>query len=460
MCPMSSSAYGRLRRLLSPLHPRRLWGRFMRLAVLLGYNYVRLWVIGLHPRRLRATVRWFAWLRGVLRRRRAEPRLTVAVDVSAFWEPLTGIGWYLYRLLEHLADRDDLALRLYGPAFIDKRDVPPPVVELPRGRAIEEVSYVVPEDLSFVHYYLADKLRRSQERLIAADGNRVLFAPNYFLPPWFDRCGGQLVATVHDLSFRKVPETLRDSTRRDLEERLADTARRAARILTDCETVRAELLEGGLVEASKTRAVLLGPGSVAETTAAVPPGGVPEHYALHVGTLEPRKNLPVLLAAFHELRARGVETLSLVLCGRLGWKTEALERQIAAGEAEGWLTHYGYLPDGQVAALYRGALLVALPTIYEGFGLPAVEAMGAGVPLVCSDIPVLREVVGDAAVFVSPERPRAWADALVEVMEDGELRAGLARHGRERSRRFDWRRTAEQTVEVWKEAAAEAEGGQ
>ncbi|MEM7584809.1 MAG: glycosyltransferase family 1 protein [Acidobacteriota bacterium] len=442
-----------LRRLLSPLHPRRLHGRLMRIAVALGYNYVRLWVIGLHPRRIVATVRWCRAFRRTMRQRRAEPRLTVAVDVSALWEPLTGIGWYLYRLLEHLGERDDVRLRLYGPGFVDKRDVPPPVVELPGGPAIEEVRYVVPENLSFVFYYLAERLRRIQERLIAADGNRVLFAPNYFLPPWFDRCDGELVVMVHDLSFLEVPETLRESTRRDLETHVRSTSRQAARILTPSATVRDELIAAGLADAERVRAVPHGPGSISMAAPGAPPAGTPERYALHVGTLEPRKNVPMVLEAWRLLRERGVDPPPLVLCGRLGWKTEALEREIADATQQGWLVHHGYLSDEEVAALYRGALLVVLPSIYEGFGLPALEAMMAGAPLVCSDIPVLREVAGDGAAFVPPDRPEAWADQLARLLADRELRADLAQRGRERSEAFDWYRAAEQTVAVWKEAA-------
>ncbi len=445
----------------------------MRVAVRLGYNYVRLWVLAFSPRRILATIRWGRWLRGDIRRRRAEQRLTVAVDVSAFWEPLTGVGWYLYRLLQHLADRDDVRLRLYGPGLVDKRDVPPPVVELPAGRALEEVRYRVPENLSFVHYYLADKLRRVQERLIAVDGNSVLFAPNYFLPPWFDRCRGALVATVHDLSFRKVPATLRDSTRRDLEAHFQSTVERAERILTDCRTVRTELLETGLIDGSRVHAVILGPGSVSPETRSESPENVPPRYALHVGTLEPRKGLPTLFAAWRLLRKRNTALHSrasgvapearewnmppsLVLCGGLGWKSDGLKSEIDQARAEGWLVHYGYLPDEQVAALYQDALLVTVPSIYEGFGLPAVEAMAFGIPLVLSDIPVLREVAGDAAIYAPPEQPEAWADALTQVLDDDELRADLARRGRDRSSRFGWRTTAEQTVAVWKAAVDEA----
>lgn len=455
--------YRLARRLARPVHPNRLRYYLLYSADRLGIRpaFRRLGAGALSPRRVAATWRWARGIAAAHRRRRREPRLTVAVDVTAFWEPLTGIGWYLYRLLEHLADRDDVRLRLYGPHLVDTPDVPPPAVALPGGPAIEEVTYRVPEDLSLDRGWAAGWLRRRDARLIAADRNLVMFAPNYFLPPWFDRCRGRLVATVHDLSFRRVPWTLRETTREDLAQHLERTMARAARVLTDSETVLGELLESGLADPARAHAVPLGPGPVAAAhDAAPPPAATPERYVLHVGTLEPRKNLPTLLAAWRLLRARGAEPPPLVFCGRFGWKTEELRREMAAAVDEGWLRHLGYAADGEVAALYRHALAVALPSIYEGFGLPAVEAMYAGAPLVMSDIPVLREVGGDAALFVPPDDPGAWADAMERVLGDAELRRDLAARGRARREAFDWRRTAESTVAVWKAAAGLGEVGQ
>ncbi len=454
--------YRRLRRFLRPIHPNRLIARFEHQLHRMGYHHVRLWVIGMHPRRVWATLRW-TWIQVAgIRRRRRERRLTVAVDVSAFWERRTGIGWYLYRILEHLAERDDVRLRLYGLDLVAKHDRPPPVVPPPTGSAIEQVQYRVPDGLSIVDYYLTDLLLAVQDRLIAADRNDVVFAPNYYAPWWFDRCRGRLAATVHDLSIERVPETMRESTRRDLAEHLRKTLERAERILTDSETVRGELIDSGLVEASRVVAVHLGPGTLAAEAAALAaevaessalPPGVPESYVLHVGTLEPRKDLPTLFEAWRHLRRRSPLPPALVLCGGFGWKTEEVERAMADGVEEGWILHLGYLEDEQVAALYRGAESVVLPSIYEGFGLPALEAMIAGIPLVCSDIPVLREVAGDAALYAPPRRPDIWADRVGELLDSPQLGAELGRRGRERARDFDWQRTADATVRVWREAA-------
>lgn len=460
---MLERLYRLARRLARPVHPRRLAYYVVHGLNLLGVlPFLRRTAVVLHPRRLRATWRFGRELEAASRRRQKETRLTVAVDISAFWEPLTGIGWYLFRLLEHLADRDDVRLRLYGPVLIHTADAPEPVVELPRGRAIEVVSYPVPEELSVDRVALVERLRRRAPARIAADKNDVLFAPNYFLPAWFDAADGALVATVHDLSFRRVPETMRESTRASLAEHLEATLERAARILTDSETVRGELLESGLVEASRVDTVHLGPGPVilgASPDEDTLPAGTPERYVLHVGTLEPRKNLPTLLDAWRLLRERlAPETPPpLVFAGRFGWKTEGLVEAVEAAVAEGWLHHFGYLENAEIATLYRRALFVVLPSIYEGFGLPAVEAMWSGTALLSSDIPVLREVGGAAALYAPPEDPEAWADAAARLLGDEALRTELVAKGTARARQFDWRGTAEGTLSAWQKAAGRGE---
>jgi alpha-1,3-rhamnosyl/mannosyltransferase len=319
------------------------------------------------------------------------------------------------------------------------------------------VSYRVPEDLSLSYVWLVGWLRRRLPRLVALDRNDLLFAPNYFLPPCFDLAKGHLVATVHDLSVRRVPETMLEETRRELTVRLEETLGRAVKILTDTETVRGELIEDEGVPGDCVHAVHLGPGPVVGCDAGEsPPEGMPERFILHVGTLEPRKSVDTLLDAWEILRAAGREVPPLVLCGRFGWKSEGLRRRIEAASLAGWLYHFGYLANAEVAALYRAADLVVMPSLYEGFGLPLVEAMTMNVPLLVSDIPVLREVGGEAAAYAPPRQPELWAERLVELLSSPERLAELRRQGGERAGRFTWERAAEATVEVWRLAAADA----
>jgi alpha-1,3-rhamnosyl/mannosyltransferase len=407
----------------------------------------------MRARRAGATLAWVrATLRHLLAQRR-EPRLTVAVEISAFWEPLTGIGWYLYRLLEHLAEREDLRIRLYGPSIIASPDLPPPTVAPPAGPAIERLLLEVPDDLLLPRGLLLLLLRRLEPLLIALHGNEVLFAPNYVLPRRFVLAQGARVATVHDLGLRKVPWTLRPETLRDLTEKLEHSLYEASRLISVSATVRDELAALDYSAPERVTVVHHGPGQLAEVEPGTVPPSTPESYGLHVGTLEPRKNILALLEAWRLLRGRLKGAPSLVLCGRLGWKSERIRAAVHTACREGWLVHLGYVRDVELSALYRGASIVVFPSLYEGFGLPAVEAHQAGAPLVCSDIPALREVAGDAALFAPADRPSQLAAAIERVLTDEELRKGLVERGRQRSAQLSWQRAAERTARVWSSAA-------
>lgn len=412
-------------------------------------------------RNLRYVAHLLRWVTGVLRecrRRRRDPRLAVAVDVAPLWEDLTGIGWYLFRLLERLASRGDLVLRLYGPDLLSFPDTPGPAVAVPEGPAIDRVVHRPPAPPKVALARLGGRgLRLLAPALLAADGNDVLFAPNYFPPRRFLLAlvrGTPLVATVHDLGCRKVPWAIRRETLDDLERHLDFVGSRAALVLTDSEAVRGEIAEAGLAHPGRVRAIHLAPVHDDPGHGGEPPPGTPERYALFVGTVEPRKNVELLLETWRRLRQRPWRPPPLVVCGRLGWAEEGLRHDLETAAAEGWLIRLGYATDPQLAALYRGASVVVLPSWYEGFGLPAIEACAAGAPVLASDLPVLREVLADGARFAPPDRPDLWAKALEEILTDEDLRRELSRRGRRRAGELDWARTAAETAEALRTAAA------
>ena len=432
----------------------------------------RLWRLG--PGAWWRTLRWAA---GIVRRiaaRRRDRRLSVAVDADAFWEPLTGVGWYLYRLVEHLARRDDLVLRLYGGSLVRAPGVAEPEVALPEGPAVERVVYEVPDGLSIPRPLLVRWVHALSPLLLAADGNDVAFAPNYLLPPRFRWVRAPLVATVHDLAVRRVPWAVRPDTAAAMRRVLDRTLFEADRLITPSRAVRDELIAGGEASPARVHAIhhglgqAEGPANDVEAEAGGDGDGPdPERrgvgdrtagrpYVLAVGTLEPRKNLSVLIEAVRRLQGGLAEGLDLVLVGRFGWRAEGLRREVAAGTAAGWLRHSGYVSGEELARLYRGALLVALPSLYEGFGLPAVEAMAAEVPVVLSDIPVFHEVAGDAALYAPPDDPDAWAERISRLAADPDLRRAIVRSGRERARRYTWERSAEEHARVFRLAARRA----
>lgn len=411
------------------------------------------------PRRLAATGRFLAGLAAEIRRRRAEPRLTVAVDVHALYETATGVGWYLVRLLEQLAERDDLRLRLYAHGLVDAPeaqnapDAPRPAVPIPRGRAIERVAYTAPDGLVVPPWRAHQVLRRLSPLLAAADGNRVLFAPNYLLPPLFRLARGARVATVHDLAIHQVPWAVRPDSGAALGRGLARTLLEADLILTPSETVRGELAALG-IDPRRVRAIHHGPGHGPVERSAVGrlPHGTPERFILHVGTLEPRKNIPLLLDAWRRLREQGVDPPPLVLAGGYGWRADDLRRRVARAAAAGWLVQLGYVGPEELAALYGAALAAVLPSLYEGFGLPLLEALAAGLPVVASDIAVHREVAGDAALYAPADRPDLFAGQVAALLADPELRVRLAAAARARSALFSWERAAGDTRRAFADA--------
>jgi glycosyltransferase involved in cell wall biosynthesis len=437
------------------------------------------------------------------------------VDIDSLYETLTGVGWYLYEILEHLAQRDDLRLRLYGQALTPAAATAPsampgavpgnasgkvpntvpgavpaavpgaapaavpgtaaagsgaaaasspaatawltPTVRLPAGPAIEHVTYAAPDGLVIPPWRADQWLRRAAPLLVAADRNRVLFGPNFLLPPLFRFAAGARVVAIHDLAFRRLPWAVRPDTARALAESLERTLLEADLLLTDSQAVAGELAAAGVAPA-RVRSIHLGPGHLpppSVVAAASPPPGTPDRYGLFVGTLEPRKNLATLLAAWRELRAdRGGGVPPLLVAGPRGWRARELRRLLAEAEGEGWLRYLGYVSPAELAALYRGAAVVALPSLYEGFGMPAVEALAAGAPLVLSDLPVFREVAGDAALYAPAHRPDLWRDRLRQVLGDDALRRDLAHRARRRAAHFDWHRAAAATADAWREAAA------
>ena len=179
---------------------------------------------------------------------------------------------------------------------------------------------------------------------------------------------------------------------------------------------------------------------------------LPERYLLAVGTIEPRKNLSMLLDAYLAVRSRsGRQDLRLVIVGKKGWLYQEFFRRLTElGLDDGAAGGVSRVRGGRgSAALYAGAACFVFPSIYEGFGLPVLEAMASGTPVVCSSASSLPEVAGDAALMVNPDDTGAFATAVERVLADGDLRGELRARGLRRAAQFTWERTARQTVEVY-----------
>lgn len=264
------------------------------------------------------------------------------------------------------------------------------------------------------------------------------------------------VTTVHDAIPAVYPETQPWLTRAVFGTLVRAAGRSADAILTVSQASRDDLVRYYGLPSAKVHVTPNGfvPQRVATADAvdaALDRLGVKRPYFLYVGALHPRKNLPRVLEAFARVRD-GAPEARLVVVGPPSWGASDVLRQVLARTGDG-VTFTGFVSDADLQALYQGASALVFPSLYEGFGLPALEAMGHGTPVITSNVSSLPEVVGDAALVIDPLSVDAIAEAMRRVLTDGELRVDLGRRGRERSRAFSWSATARGTVEVFRAAA-------
>lgn len=414
--------------------------------------------------RLRVTVRFFAHLlrdvAGTLRARlvrwhartvRGEAVLAVGVDIFPFFERMTGVGWYEWNVLANLPAADPLLeLRLYAHSFAAPEEPSPPA--LPAGERVRFRYHHIPGGFLLpVRPTLAFLRAVVEPALLWLDGNDVFFAPNFFVPQRHLAAVRALVPTVHDVAFLRLPHTLQQETLENLLRHLPPTLFAADALIAVSAATARDLEE--LLAVRRRRVHVVHEGVDEGFTPEGPrPADLPSRYLLFVSTLEPRKNVEGMLAGFAAAVAAGYPG-HLVLVGRWGWRTEAIQRALAASPAGARIVHLDYLDRGGLQAALRGAEALLFPSWLEGFGLPALEAMASGTPVILSCTSSLPEVGGEAALYVDPGDPATIAAAILRLAADPGLGRALAAAGRARARQFRWPRAAEATARVLRRAA-------
>ena len=272
------------------------------------------------------------------------------------------------------------------------------------------------------------------------------------------------VVTIHDVIPYVYPQT---STRLDwLIYRLwlPLAARRVDQIITVSEQSQRDIMKHLKVKPEQVKVVPLAaderfwPMETAEIEPILKEYGVERPYILYVGALESRKNLPRLLEAYAQIR-RWSTAWRLVIVGARKWKFSPIFETVQRLGLEPHVTFTGYVADEHLPALYAGADLFAFPSLYEGFGLPVLEAMACGTPVVTSNSSSLPEVAGDAAILVDPYSVQEIAQAMRRILADPELAQDLRERGLARAAQFSWERTARETIAVYEKVLAERERG-
>jgi glycosyltransferase involved in cell wall biosynthesis len=287
---------------------------------------------------------------------------------------------------------------------------------------------------------------------LASTRLRLLHSPD-FIPPRFG--AAHHLITIHDLTFLHYPTFQTADSLRYYSGQIGRAARQAAHIFADSQATKADICALLGIQPEKITVHMLGvderyqPMPTESIALARQRLALPSDYLLFVGTFEPRKNLPGLLRAYHQLRQQAPDSPPLVIAGRRGWLYEEIFAQVAElglGQSVLWREDVAF---ADMPALYNGASLLVLPSFYEGFGFPPLEAMACGVPTVVSARGSLPEVVGQTGLLVDPDSVEALADAMRHALSDSNFRARSRAEGLARAKQFTWGATAQIVRDVY-----------
>lgn len=384
--------------------------------------------------------------------------MQVLINIDPLRPPLTGIGRYTWELLHGLRqhpDIDEVITFADGAPVVTPTSPIPLTTEVPSAALkarpfIKRLAQRIPGSYKLYNHWRDLRFRR----WMSGYRDAVYHEPNYLLRPFPGAC----VTSVHDLSHLHYPNFHPPERVRLMQAQLPYTLERSDHILTISDFVRQELID------------LLGINPQRITTTPLAAAGYfqpYEHqhtqsvlnqynlrhdgYLLSVATLEPRKNLLALTDSYCALSAELRRQYPLVLVGGLGWQLELFQARLKQQLSRGEIRHLGYIPENELPLIYAGARGFACTSVYEGFGLPVLEAMACGVPVLSSDRSSLPEVVGDAGLLIDPDQHDQLVTGLEQLLTDQTFRQRSRERGLARARQFSWTRFINNVVSVYRQ---------
>jgi glycosyltransferase involved in cell wall biosynthesis len=373
----------------------------------------------------------------------------VVMDALPLSPPVTGVGQYTKNLAHALLRLPDVRVSFWGHFTLGAEQAIDRELRILKGEtpmwAFGSRALALLNPVSLSRYLWARWSARYA----------VHHATNFVLR----RFDAPSVATFHDLSVLRYPNFHPTERVKFMEKRFARTMAAAHSILTPSQFVRDEVIERFGLHPERVVATPLGvsgdfrPRADSEILHRLARYGLrPDGYVLMVGTLEPRKNIGLVLAAYSQLPSSLQSRFPIVHAGPPGWLSKDIETEGKNLERAGHFWRLGYVPQEDLPYLYAGACVFVFPSYYEGFGLPVLEAMAAGVPVIASNTSSLPEVVGDAGKLINPHDPTALAHELSAILSDPSVRSVMRHSGLDQAKRFTWESCAKRTLDVYRAA--------
>lgn len=356
--------------------------------------------------------------------------MKIAIDVQTTLGQPTGFGFYVSNLVNYLQKQNT-----------------PHTFELIEPQSSQDFS--TPQRLIWDQFRFPAIAKNKKVDLI--------HQPCFSAPFSFS---GPVVITIHDIISLLFPENIPFASRMFYSKWMPFSYSKATKIITISESTKNDIVRVLRIPEEKITVIPLAvddkfrkPAKNNEVKEVAKKYNIKNDYILHIGTLEPRKNLGFLIDVFSEvIQSTTSRDLSLVITGKKGWYYEDLFDKVRKLNLEGKVIFTGYIDEADKPALYKGAKIFAFPSIYEGFGLPPLEAMASGIPVISSNTSSMGEVVGEAGILLSPKDQKEWVKAIRKVNETPQLRLEMVGKNKEQVRKFSWEKTAQKTIEVYEEA--------
>ncbi|MDW7793557.1 glycosyltransferase family 4 protein [Morganella morganii] len=376
--------------------------------------------------------------------------MKVIFGTDAIKYPLTGIGRYAFELIKCLSDEPEISELLFLNGHRLTKQMP---FAKENSSSTEGLKNFIKKN-----HFASDVYRLTapwlKTKVLRHHKDAIYHGANFYLPPRVERC----VVTFHDLSIFTLPQYHPHERVRYMRKELLQTIKRAEIFITDSDFTRLELISYFNISENKVFTAKLAcsdefkPHLEEEIAPVLGKYKLNfKKYSLFTGSIEPRKNISTLLDAYERLPLLLRQQIPLVISGFKGWNSESLHRRFEKGQQKGWLHYLGFTPSNDLPALYAGAVSFLFPSFYEGFGLPVLEAMASGTPVVCSTSSSLPEVAGSSALMCDAMDVETLTSLIMKSLTDTEWQENATKSGLLHASQFSWKRCAAETIVAYKQ---------